>query len=215
MKTNNLVFISQLFCLILVFVLAFSVATGFAADDGGHGGGHDEGHSENPVSIDWAALVSQIVAFLILLWVMKAFMFGPIGRILEERRSNIQTQLEQIDQDRQDMTRLKGEYESRLSDIEAEARKKIQEAINRGNELGEHVQEEARKKADQMLQKAHEALEYEKNRATLEMRTQITELALDMASRLIHKELNPELHKELIDKFINEVEEKVAHEGNV
>ncbi len=189
----------------LLFVMLLIVSNvGFAGEE-------EHGEEEGPVTLHWQALVAQIIGFLIVLWVMKRFLFSPVQKVLNQRRENVQVKLTKIEKDRLDMTGMKDDYEKKLAEIEAEARQKIQEAIARGNELGEHAKTEKHKEAEQMIQRAHEAIEREKVRTTIEMRVQITKIALDMTSRLIHKELDPELHKELIDKFIDEVEEKVAH----
>jgi len=79
----------------------------------------------NILEISWQAVVLQIVAFLVLIWAVRKYLFGPIGGILEARQSEVQNTLNQVYRDREAMETSRREYEARLAGIEAEARDRI------------------------------------------------------------------------------------------
>ena len=79
----------------------------------------------NILEISWQAVVLQIVAFLVLIWAVRKYLFGPIGGILEARQSEVQNTLNQVYRDREAMETSRREYEARLAGIEAEARDRL------------------------------------------------------------------------------------------
>src|SRR5947207_2161966 len=75
------------------------------------------------------AVVLQVFAFLVLIWAMRKYLFGPISGVLEARQNEVQSTLDQVYRDRQAMEASRQEYETRLATIESEARDRIQAAI--------------------------------------------------------------------------------------
>jgi F-type H+-transporting ATPase subunit b len=72
-------------------------------------------------------LITQIIGFLIVLWVLKRYAWGPILGMLEERRARIANEVQTSERLRQEAEKLKGEYENQLKTIEAQARGHHQE----------------------------------------------------------------------------------------
>ena len=69
-------------------------------------------------NISPAAIVSQILAFLLLIWAMRKYLFGPIGAVLEARQNEVQSTLERISADRQAMEQTRAEYEQRITSVD-------------------------------------------------------------------------------------------------
>src|SRR5436190_17377899 len=91
------------------------------------------------LDISWQALLIQIVGFLLLVAVMKKYLFGPISGVLEARQNDIQGTLDQIQRDRQAMEASRQEYEARLATIEADARDRIQAAIKEAQGMKDEI----------------------------------------------------------------------------
>ena len=76
------------------------------------------------LGIDPKTIIIQVIGFLVVLAVLWKFVFGKVGGLLEERRTEITTQSEQLRADREELDRLTAETRQRLADIETEAQAK-------------------------------------------------------------------------------------------
>ena len=153
-----------------------------------------------------AAVILQIVAFLILVWVLKKWLFGPIGGILEARQNDIQGTMDQIQRDRQAMEASRQEYEARLATIEAEARDRIQNAIKEAQGMKEEIVGSAHTEADRLVTHAREEIVREKQQALTELRTVVADLAVNAAGKILRRSVDDRAHRDLVSEFINQVE---------
>jgi F-type H+-transporting ATPase subunit b len=84
------------------------------------------------VELRFDVLVTQILGFLIVLWVLRRYAWGPVLGMLEERRLRIANEVAGAERLRQEAMALKAEYESQLRTIEVQARERIQKAVIEG-----------------------------------------------------------------------------------
>lgn len=157
------------------------------------------------LDISWQALVLQVVSFLLLIWLMRRFLFGPIGGILEARQSEVQNTLDQVYRDREAMEASRRDYEQRLAGIEAEARDRIQTAIKDAQGMKEEIIGAAHTEADRLIHHAREEVVREKQRAMVELRAQVADLAVDAAGKILRRSVDDRAHRELVSDFINQV----------
>ena len=155
------------------------------------------------LGIDPKTILVQTVGFLVVLAVLWKFVFGKVGGLLEERRTEITTQLEQLKTDREELDRLTAETRQRLGDIEAEAQTKIQAAIDQGNTERQQIVDQARQEASDEIARARAEIQREKDEAISELRGVVAELAIDAAGKIISAELTPERHQSIIDASIS------------
>ena len=181
-------------CLILMGMCLTSV---FAADAPAEAG------LLGLLGIDPKTIIMQAIGFLVVLLVLWKFVFGKVGGLLEERRTEIVTQLEQMKTDREELDRLTAETRQRLGDIENESQAKIQSAIEQGNIEREQIVAQARQEAEYEIVRARAEIQREKDDAISELRGVVAELAIDAAGKIISAELTPERHQNIIDASIN------------
>ena len=155
------------------------------------------------LGIDPKTITIQVIGFLIVLAVLWKFVFGRVGGLLEDRRNEISTQLEQLRTDRDELDRLTTETRQRLADIETEAQARIQAAIEQGNAERQQILAQARQEADDEVTRARAEIQREKDEAISELRGVVAELAIDAASKIISEELNAERHQHIIDASIS------------
>lgn len=103
------------------------------------------------MDLEIGQIVTQIIGFLIALFILKRFAWKPLLGILEERRSKIKSEFEKIEDEREKAKGLTSEYEAKLKDIEGLARQKILEAAKEGQQMANQVRENARKEALDIL----------------------------------------------------------------
>ncbi len=161
----------------------------------------------NSLGVNIKAIIIQAVGFLILLFVLKKYLFGKISAMIKERSEGIKSAYTKIDDDRAVAERLKGEYQKKLSEAEAEAVKRIQDAVNEGSRVSEEIIKRAREEIELMKGKAKEGIDQERKKALADIRNQVVNLSILASSRIIRQSISSQTAEKLVDDFIEEIGE--------
>jgi len=151
-------------------------------------------------------LITQILGFLAVLWVLRAFAWKPLLKVLEERREKIAADFAAAEQARAGMETLKADFEAKIRDIESTARQRITEAAREGERLSAQIVEDGRTRAREQLEKATAEIQREKEKALAELRAQMVDSVLNATRRVVQQNLDDAGHRKLIEKFLGEVE---------
>lgn len=160
------------------------------------------------LNLDVSQIIIQIIAFLVMLWVMKRFGWRPLLDAMEARRKKIQSEFDGIADQKEEIKQLIKQYEEKLREIDADARKKILEAVNEGHKISVEMQEDAQAHAKEILQKAKLEIEGEIAKAKNQLKHDVVDLVVNTAEKILQEKLDPTNQKKLINKFIEEVELK-------
>lgn len=158
------------------------------------------------VTLDWTFLM-QLANFLILFLILKHFLFKPVTKFMQDRESEIKSQISNAKALEEEAVAYKEEYEAKLAKAEDEGKELIKAHIQRGENRAFEIIKAAEGDVESMKLHAHRELETERIKAVNELKDQISELAVMAASKVIEKDLVEKDHKDLIDKFIREVGE--------
>src|SRR5205807_1182899 len=134
------------------------------------------------IQLNWQAIVTQAVALIVLVWMLKRLFFQKVLDVLDQRRHEVQDTFDKMESDRQAMESARTDYEKRLANIEAEAREHIQAAVKEAQQLREQLIADSRGQADALLKHAQEEIGREKQKALVELRTEVAELAVGAAT---------------------------------
>jgi F-type H+-transporting ATPase subunit b len=158
------------------------------------------------LQLDLQQILSQALSFLVLLFLLRRFAWGPLLRVLDARRASIARDLEQAAQSRAETAQLQAQLSERLGAIDQEARTKIQQAILEGKRVAIEVQEEARAQARGILAKAKETVELELDKARVTLRDQIAALTLEAVERILQQKLDAKSDQRLVESVVDELE---------
>ncbi len=155
-----------------------------------------------PLALNIPLIVTEAIGFLLLLWFLNRFVFKPIFGILDERQKLIQEGYDQLDASRAQMEQMRREYEQRLTNIEAESREKIQAAVKEAQALRDNLIADAQSQASTIVEQGRNQSERDRQKAFLEMRSQIVTLAVSAAGKVIDDNLTDVRQTKLVDDFI-------------
>ena len=158
------------------------------------------------MDIDPKQILVHAIGFLILLGVLKKFAWGKLLGAMEARSKRIADEFAAIDRAKEELNRLKADYQEHLSRIEEEARAKIQQAIQEGRRIASEVEEDARSHARQTLEKAKEAITQEVAKARIELKEQVVDLAIQATHKVLQQHLDEETDRRIIEAFIREID---------
>lgn len=138
---------------------------------------------------DLGLLFWQVIVFLGLFLILRAFAWKPISESLNERENNIQSALDLAEKTRLEMTALKADNEKLLVQARSE-----REAILRGaKETADKMVADSRDKAaaegQRMLEQARESMQNERQALVAQMKKEVVTLSLDIAEKVLRKEL--------------------------
>jgi F-type H+-transporting ATPase subunit b len=158
------------------------------------------------MQINWAQLLTNILGFLLLFWGLKRFAWGPILGMLDERRTKIAADFKRAEDDRSQAQALREDLEGQLREVEATARKRIEEATTESNRLAAEIKDEARTEARGILDKAKVDIEHEAAKARVQLRDDIVAMAIKGAEKVLREHLDAAEHEKMVNKFIDELE---------
>jgi len=156
------------------------------------------------MDIQWKLVLTQLVAFLIVLWVLRKYAWGKLLGLIDARREHIASEFEQIERGKENVESLKTQYEKELADIDTTARARIQEAVAEANDLAAGIKEDARKEAVALRVKTNQDIEMDLDKANVALRDRMVGAVVTATEKLIRERLDGDKHKQLITEFLKE-----------
>ena len=164
------------------------------------------------LGIEPRLVITQIIGFVIMLWILNRLLYKPLFGTLAQRQADIKATYDQLDTDRERMEETRRQYEQRLAGIEAEAREKIQAAVKEAQGLRDNLIADAQAQAESLLQQGRNESERERQKAFLEMRSQIVTLAVAAAGKVVGENLTDARQTKMVDDFIGSLGTGAGHE---
>lgn len=158
------------------------------------------------MDLQWQLLLTHSIGFLITLWILKKFAWGPILSLLEERRTKIADEFKNIDDEKGKAESLSLEYENKLKGIDEERRVKLVEAVNEGKQIAEEIKNNAHAEARQLAEKNQLELKREYEKAKVQLRDDMVSVTVIAAEKIINEKLDAAKHHQLINDVINNLE---------
>jgi F-type H+-transporting ATPase subunit b len=151
-------------------------------------------------------MIWTIVAFLITLFVLKKYAFGPIQAMIDERQARIRASIEEADNARAEARSLLEEHRALVGQARSDAEEILAEARRVADSTRERVREEAEADRQRRLEETHRQVEAETRRALEEIRAEVADLTLIAATKVTGKALTDADHKRLIEESIKELD---------
>ena len=154
------------------------------------------------LGVNPTALIWHLVNFLILLFILQRFLYKPVLRMLDERSARIRDSMNQAEEARAEVARLRDDSK----DILDAARRESQEILATANRNSERILSEARQQAqteaDRIVERARAELVRERDQAFAELRQQVADLAVMAAGHVIRRSLDDAAHRQLVQELI-------------
>jgi len=146
--------------------------------------------------------VWTVVLFALFAAVLARFGWGPLLRAIEEREKSIRDAVEGAQRANTEAQALLAQHKEALAQARREREELIKQAMAEAQQLRADLIAQARADAEHLVQKAKEQIEREKRAALQELRTQIADLAIEAAKKIVVSSLTPEAQRKLVEDFI-------------
>jgi len=155
--------------------------------------------------IDIRQVLTQILGFLLMIWILRRYAWGPVLGMLEARREKIAGEFKEADRLKAEALELKGRYDAELRTIDAQARQRILEAVAEGQRVAGEIRAQAQKDAAARLDNAEDEILREREKAKEILKDQMIHLAIRSAEKILRQKLDDPAQRKLVGEFIDEV----------
>ena len=159
------------------------------------------------ITLDGWTFLAQICNLMIQLVIFKKFLLKPIKQVIAERKAKADSEIADAQKLRTEAEAMKAEYEQNLQNARTEANQIVAAAQKTATARSEEIVGEARAQAAALKQKAEADIAQERKKAVNEVKDEIGGIAMEIASKVVEREISEKDHKDLIDEFIKNVGE--------
>ena len=159
------------------------------------------------ITLDGWTFVAQICNLMIQLVIFKKLLLNPVKKVIAERKAKADSQIADAEKLRTEAEAMKAEYEQNLQNARNEANQIVASAQKTAAARSEELLGEARAQAAALKQKAEADIAQERKKAVNEVKDEIGGIAMEIASKVVEREIREEDHKDMIDEFIKNVGE--------
>ncbi len=163
-----------------------------------------------PLNIDFLQVLLHLLNFVILAGGLTFLLYKPVARFLEERREQFAKAEEENRRAEEENQRLRAEYEQKLEEAEAEIQERQKVAEKEWADVAAQQIDAAREKAAAILREAEEEAEERKEHILESAQTEISELVVTAAQKLLGDTVTPERNRALYDEFVRLAGDKKA-----
>jgi F-type H+-transporting ATPase subunit b len=161
----------------------------------------------NPlIQVTPGLMIWTIICFLLTLFVLKRYAFGPIQKVIDERRERIRQSIEEADHAREEARRLLAEHRELISRAQTDAEEILSEARAVADANERRMREELEADRQRRLEETRKQIEAETRRALEQIRLEVVDLSLLAATKVTRKSLDDADHRRLIEEAVGELD---------
>ena len=151
----------------------------------------------------------QLLIFIGLILILKKFAWKPILDTLNEREKSIKESLESAQKAKDEFSKIKADNEKILSDAKKERDFIISDAKKTGREIIEDAKNVSKLESEKIIENARESIIQEKDLILKDLKSQVVDISVEIASKILQKELNEkQKQEEYTQKLIDQIEIK-------
>ena len=159
------------------------------------------------ITLDGWTFLAQVCNLMIQLVIFKKLLLNPVKKVIAERKAKADSQIADAEKLRTEAEAMNAEYEQNLQNARTEANQIVAAAQKTAAARSEELLGEARAQAAALKQKAEADIAQERKKAVNEVKDEIGGMAMEIASKVVEREIKETDHQDLIDEFIKNVGE--------
>lgn len=150
-------------------------------------------------------LLAQIVNFLILLFILRKFMYGPLLKILDQRRKKISDGLKNAEQIEKRLLALEEEREKRIKEAISESKKIVNDASKNATQILEDAHKKAQENIENLLAKNEQSMQRERETLRKEIRSELADLVVLGLEKVAKKTLTTKDQKDIVKETLSDI----------
>ena len=160
------------------------------------------------ISINLWDILLSLANLLIIFLIVKKFLFKPVMKVMAARQEQVDKIYSDADEDRSAASSMRQEYEARLAAAREEADGLVRSAVQTAQRKSDAIMADAASQVSHMKQKAEQEIAMEKKQMLQSVQTEISDMAVSIASKVVEREIQQKDHDAFVDEFIRNVGEE-------
>ena len=161
--------------------------------------------SPSPIQPALNELIWGALAFITVFALLSKFAYPAIRKAMEERTNKIRESLDDAERTKAEAQTILEEYQRQLNDARNEANRIIEEARQTAEQLRQDLTQRAETEVAELRRRSQEEIGAAQQRATADLRAQVAELAIELAEKVVERNLDRDTNLALIESFISQV----------
>lgn len=154
-----------------------------------------------------------LISFGLLLYVIYRFAYEPIMKVLEERKESIRNEMNAAQEASTSSNEANQQAQQLLADAQSEANQLMADTRKQSLVLAESLQEKAHQDIEALHQNAKDKIANERQQLLTEMEASVSVVSIEVAEKIIQREVKEADHRRLINQFIQRLEAETSHES--
>ena len=161
------------------------------------------GYFESFIGVNFWTALATLLNFLILFFVAKRFLIGPVMKIIADRQKEIDDLYADAGAAKENAAALEAEYTRKLSAASETSERIVKEAVVRGQNREEEIIRQANAEAAAIMDKAAASIAQEKKKAINDAKDEISGIAIAIAEKVVARQISEADQRQLVDDFID------------
>lgn len=158
------------------------------------------------MGIDLSRIIISIINFTILYFILRHYLFKPVNAVIDAREKGIADKIDITEENSLKAEQLRIERENSLKLLNEEGKKIIENYKLKAELVSEEIISDAKEEAQLTVDRAKTEMQLEQEKIKEELKTEMISLALTFAEKALTDSLDDDIHKKLINNFINKVD---------
>lgn len=159
------------------------------------------------LGLDWRSMLFYLGNLVILIVVLALFLYKPIKKMLKNKRDSLNSVYDENEKLKAESEKLQADYEQKVENLQTESARVAAEAAENAQAQAEAIVEQAQAQAKSIVDAAKKDALYQKEQLKTEYRDSVNELAVNIAQKLLEREITPADNSDLIEQALSEWEE--------
>ncbi|CAM4243949.1 F0F1 ATP synthase subunit B [Saccharibacillus endophyticus] len=153
----------------------------------------------------WTSTIVTLVSFLVLYFLLNRYAFGPLMSVMEKRRELVLSQLNEAAETRSEAAAYVEQQKEALQQARQEAYEILEQSRQTSGKQADALIAQAKEETARMKDEAIRDIDSEKNKAMAALRGEVGRVSVQIASKLIEKEIDEKANEGLVDQYLKDV----------
>lgn len=158
--------------------------------------------------LNWILIVAQIVNFLVILYILKRFLYKPLFTVLEKRQQLAKEAVEKADESSKALEKAQAEEKEIIKKAQTTATQIITDAKEQSADMLKKAEEKAKKQTDKMIADAKTQIEQETQQAQAQLNKYVAKLSVDLLKKSLANVFTEKEQAEIIERAVKEMQKQ-------
>jgi len=157
------------------------------------------------LGLTWQSIALHVLNVVILFFVLKLLVYKPILKFMKKREKSFSDKTDMLDTREKELIQQKQQYDQMMSDAQTQAASIITKSNEMARDHAKEIIEDAKDQSRELVIRARKEIAIEKEQTQLEMKSEIVDMAVQIAEKVLKREVSKEDNQKIIDDFFERV----------